>query len=73
MRDAQTTGGYPKIAETIIPDVSLLGQAKPDDIIEFHKIMMGQTCEKLFEYYKLLNNLRWDAIKEIKAITVAQH
>jgi biotin-dependent carboxylase-like uncharacterized protein len=57
MRDAQTTGGYPKIAVAIIPDVSLLGQAKPNDMIGFSKITMSQAREKLFEYYKLLNNL----------------
>jgi antagonist of KipI len=57
MRDAQTTGGYPKIAVAIIPDVSLLGQAKPNDVIEFSKIAMSQARQKLFEYYKLLNNL----------------
>jgi biotin-dependent carboxylase-like uncharacterized protein len=57
MRDAQTTGGYPKIAVATIPDISLLGQAKPNDIIEFHKITINQAREKLFEYYKLLNNL----------------
>jgi biotin-dependent carboxylase-like uncharacterized protein len=57
MRDAQTTGGYPKIAVAIIPDVSLLGQAKPNDIIEFSKITMSQAREKLFEYYRLLNGL----------------
>jgi biotin-dependent carboxylase-like uncharacterized protein len=57
MRDAQTTGGYPKIAVAIIPDVSTLGQAKPNDIIEFSKITMSQAREKLLEYYKLLNNL----------------
>jgi biotin-dependent carboxylase-like uncharacterized protein len=64
MRDAQTTGGYPKIAATIIPDVSLLGQAKPNDIIEFHKITMSQAREKLFEYYKLLNNLSGALLKK---------
>jgi biotin-dependent carboxylase-like uncharacterized protein len=57
MRDAQTTGGYPKIAVAIIPDVSLLGQAKPNDIIGFFKIPMRQARERLFEYYRLLNNL----------------
>jgi biotin-dependent carboxylase-like uncharacterized protein len=57
MRDAQTTGGYQKIAVVIIPDVSLLGQAKPNDMIGFSKITMSQAREKLFEYYKLLNNL----------------
>jgi len=57
MRDAQTTGGYPKIAAAITPDVSLLGQAKPNDIIEFSKITIGLTRKKLFEHYRLLNDL----------------
>jgi biotin-dependent carboxylase-like uncharacterized protein len=57
MRDAQTTGGYPKIAVAIIPDVSLLGQAKPNDIIGFSKITLSQAREKLLEYYRLLDNL----------------
>jgi len=58
MRDAQTTGGYPKIATVITPDLSLLGQAKPNDVIEFSKITTYQAHEKLREYYKLLNTLR---------------
>jgi len=57
MRDAQTTGGYPKIAVAITSDVSLVGQAKPNNVIEFSKITMRQAHEKLCAYYKLLNNL----------------
>jgi allophanate hydrolase subunit 2 len=57
MRDAQTTGGYPKIAVVIIPDISLLGQAKPGDIIEFSKITVRQAREKWLEHYRLLDNL----------------
>jgi antagonist of KipI len=57
MRDAQTTGGYAKIAVAITPDVSLLGQAKPNDTIEFSKITVQQAHEKTREYYKSLNNL----------------
>jgi antagonist of KipI len=64
MRDAQTTGGYPKIAVTIIPDVSLLGQAKPNDIIEFSKITMSEARVRLFEYYKLLSNLSGMLLKK---------
>jgi antagonist of KipI len=64
MRDAQTTGGYPKIAVAITPDVSLLGQVKPNDIIEFSKITMSQAREKLLEYYKLLNNLNKMLLKK---------
>jgi biotin-dependent carboxylase-like uncharacterized protein len=57
MRDAQTTGGYPKIAVATTPDVSLLGQAKPNDTIEFSKITLQKAHEKTREYYKLLTNL----------------
>jgi biotin-dependent carboxylase-like uncharacterized protein len=57
MRDAQTTGGYPKIAVVITPDVSLLGQAKPGDLIEFSKITIRQARERWLEHYRLLDNL----------------
>ncbi|MGQ9507561.1 MAG: biotin-dependent carboxyltransferase family protein [Candidatus Bathycorpusculaceae bacterium] len=57
MQDAQTTGGYPKIAVAITPDISLLGQAKPNDTIMFSKITMQFAHEKTKAYYRLLNNL----------------
>ncbi|MEM3696180.1 MAG: biotin-dependent carboxyltransferase family protein [Candidatus Bathyarchaeia archaeon] len=57
MRDAQTTGGYPKIAVAITPDVSMLGQAKPNDTIEFSKITIQLAHEKTKAYYRMLNNL----------------
>lgn len=56
MRDAQTTGGYPKIAVATTSDISLLGQAKPNDTIEFSKITLQQAQEKTREYCRLLNN-----------------
>ncbi|NWF87243.1 biotin-dependent carboxyltransferase family protein [Candidatus Bathyarchaeota archaeon] len=57
MRDAQTTGGYPKIAVAITPDISLLGQAKPNDGIEFSKITVIEARKRFSEYQKLLNGL----------------
>jgi antagonist of KipI len=63
MRDAQTTGGYPKIAMVTTPDVSSLGQAKPNDIIEFSKITLSQARKKLFEHQKLLNSLSMMLLK----------
>jgi biotin-dependent carboxylase-like uncharacterized protein len=57
MRDAQTTGGYPKIAVVITPDLSMLGQVKPNDMIEFSKITLREAHERLREYCKLLENL----------------
>jgi biotin-dependent carboxylase-like uncharacterized protein len=57
MRDAQTTGGYPKIAVAIAPDVSSLGQVKPNDTIEFSRVTVKRAHEKVCEYYKLLTSL----------------
>ena len=65
MRDAQTTGGYPKIAVAITSDISLLGQAKPDDVIMFSKITMRQAHEKICAYYKLLNTLNRRLAKKL--------
>ncbi|MGQ9506230.1 MAG: biotin-dependent carboxyltransferase family protein [Candidatus Bathycorpusculaceae bacterium] len=64
MRDAQTTGGYPKIAVAITPDISLLGQAKPNDTIEFSKITMQLAHEKTLAYYKMLNNINNILVKK---------
>jgi biotin-dependent carboxylase-like uncharacterized protein len=57
MRDAQTTGGYPKIAVIISSDLSMVGQAKPNNIIEFLETTLEQAHERLREYCKLLQNL----------------
>jgi len=58
MRDAQTTGGYAKIAATITPDACMLGQAKPNDTIEFCRISLEEAYEKLFEYHQMLEALK---------------
>ena len=58
MRDAQTTGGYPKIAAVITPDVSLLGQARPNDVIIFSEISISQARDKFMKFQKLLSSLR---------------
>jgi len=63
MRDAQTTGGYSKIAVVITSDISMLGQAKPNDIIQFSEISVKEAHEKLKEHYRLLNNLSGMLIK----------
>ena len=58
MRDAQTTGGYAKIAVVMTSDLLMLGQARPNDIIEFSKIALKEAHEKLRDYRKLLENLK---------------
>jgi len=47
MRDAQTTGGYPKIATVISSDLSKLGQAKPNDTIKFTKTSLYEAKKKM--------------------------
>jgi len=58
MRDAQTTGGYPKIAVVITPDVSRLGQAKPNTGIRFSKVSLSKAREKLLEFTKTLSQMK---------------
>jgi biotin-dependent carboxylase-like uncharacterized protein len=57
MREAQTTGGYPKIAVVISPDLSLLGQAKPGSSIKFSKVSLSEAQEESREFLKLLKRL----------------
>ena len=52
MQDTQTTGGYPKIAVVATPDVSRLGQAKPNDKIRFSKISPSVARTKLLRHMK---------------------
>lgn len=64
MRDAQTTGGYPKIAAVISSDLSILGQAKPGCSIRFSEIQMSEAQERSRESLKLLKSLSNMLVKE---------
>lgn len=57
MRDAQTTGGYPKIAAVITPDLSKLGQSKPNDSIKFSRIALHEAQVKLKENCERIRKL----------------
>ncbi|MEM1565046.1 MAG: biotin-dependent carboxyltransferase family protein [Candidatus Bathyarchaeia archaeon] len=57
MKDAQTTGGYPKIAAVITPDLDMLGQAKPNDTVRFFEITLEEAHERLLEYRRKLSSL----------------
>ncbi len=57
MRDAQTTGGYTKIAVAVTSDVDVLGQAKPNDTIEFCKVSVQQAQIMASEYRRRLTSL----------------
>ncbi|NCU03119.1 MAG: biotin-dependent carboxyltransferase [Chitinophagaceae bacterium] len=47
MADAQTVGGYPRIAQVCAADLSLLAQKKPTDTIQF-QIVSLQEAEELY-------------------------
>lgn len=47
LADAQTVGGYPKIATVISADLPRLGQAKPGDTIRFAAVSVREAREAL--------------------------
>lgn len=57
MRDAQTTGGYPKIAVLTTPDIPLVGQARPNDTIRFSRISLVKATEKLLAFAKKIRQI----------------
>ena len=52
MQDAQTTGGYPKIAVVMSTDLHVLGQMKPSDKISFYEAALSTAHRKLLGYRK---------------------
>ena len=71
MADRQTTGGYPKIASVIGPDLSVLAQGRPDDIVSFRSCSDEEAVDALrteerryFEIQRFLEeqqSLAWTA------------
>lgn len=58
MKDAQTTGGYAKIAVVITPDIDLLGQARPNDKVRFTKVTLHAAQKQLVQYSKSMSSLK---------------
>jgi len=58
MKDAQTTGGYAKIAAVVTSDIHVLGQAKPNDTVHFHKVSLAEAHDGLHEYQEKLKTMR---------------
>lgn len=54
MADAQTSGGYPKIATVTTLGVSRLAQARPNDKVHFNKISLAQAHAQYIEFYKVM-------------------
>ncbi|UCH31958.1 MAG: biotin-dependent carboxyltransferase family protein [Candidatus Bathyarchaeota archaeon] len=63
MRDAQTTGGYPKIAIVTTPCVSRLGQVKPNDRVKFSEISLSNAQKRLIEYGAALSQIKRNLVE----------
>ena len=49
LADAQTTGGYPRIANVISVDMDLLAQCRPGDTVRFHLIKLQEAYDLLYD------------------------
>ncbi|UCG36333.1 MAG: biotin-dependent carboxyltransferase family protein [Candidatus Bathyarchaeota archaeon] len=58
MRDAQTTGGYPKISVVVTPDVSRLAQARPNDTVSFSAISLSNAREKYVRFSRAFAQIK---------------
>jgi antagonist of KipI len=58
--DRQTTGGYPKIATVITPDIDLLGQLKPGDKLQFRRLSLAQAHQIYATYIRRFQRISED-------------
>jgi allophanate hydrolase subunit 2 len=58
LKDAQTTGGYAKIATVISIDLSKLAQLKPGDRIKFRAVSVEEAHQLLKEKEEVLNKIK---------------
>jgi biotin-dependent carboxylase-like uncharacterized protein len=58
MKDRQTTGGYPKIATVITPDVSDVAQMKPGSTLRFEAVTLEKAHSILAEDKKRLDEIK---------------
>jgi len=54
----QTVGGYAKIATIIAPDLNLVAQARPGDLVRFTRIGLNEAYGVHAEYRKRLESVR---------------
>lgn len=57
LADAQTTGGYPRIANVIQSDLPLLAQLKPGDKLRFRKVTIEEGQSNYYNKEKQFNEL----------------
>jgi len=66
MRDAQTTGGYAKIAVAITSDLPLLAQARPGNKVRFNKVTLAEARNRMIEFNRKLNMIESQLLKKNK-------
>ncbi|AKD05108.1 biotin-dependent carboxyltransferase family protein [Pontibacter korlensis] len=52
MADCQTTGGYPRIAQVILADLSKLAQVQPGSIIRFEEVSLEEAHQLYYQQEK---------------------
>jgi antagonist of KipI len=65
MNDAPATGGYPRIAQVIIPDLPLCAQLVSAHTIRFETITLAQAEEIYLTYQQQLQDLQQQIIKRL--------
>ena len=63
MADAQTTGGYPRIAQIALADMARCAQLRPGDFVRFIETSLGEAEEALLESKRNLRIMEY-AIRE---------
>ncbi|MFJ8258098.1 biotin-dependent carboxyltransferase family protein [Peribacillus asahii] len=58
LADRQTTGGYPKIAQVITADLSLIGQLKPGESIQFSQVTLKEAEQIYLQKEQKLKQLK---------------
>jgi antagonist of KipI len=58
MADAQTTGGYPRIARVCSADMSKIAQKRPGEKIKFIQINEEESVQRYNELRRTLNRLK---------------
>ena len=58
LKDRQTTGGYPKIATVVTPDIPKVAQAKPGDVIRFKTVSMEEAHSIYTKHYEKFEEIK---------------
>jgi len=58
LADAQTTGGYPKLAQVITADFGALAQARPGQALRFQEVSLGEAQAQYLAQERRVRGLR---------------